>query len=81
MYGPLFNRDLCSLRVYTNINNAYNYHYLVLTLLQASLIAQLVKNLPGMLETPVRFLGWENLLEKGKATHSSILVLSWWLSW
>ena len=31
--------------------------------------AQLVKNLPAMLETWVRSLGWEDLLEKGKATH------------
>ena len=43
-------------------------------ILQASLIAQLVKNRPAVLETPVRFLGWEDLLEKGKATHSSILA-------
>ena len=34
----------------------------------ASLVAQLVKNLPAMLETWVRSLGWEDLLEKGKAT-------------
>ena len=33
-----------------------------------------------MQETPVRFLGQEDLLEKGKATHSSILGLPWWLS-
>ena len=39
----------------------------------ASLIAQLVKNLPAVWETWVRSLGWEDLLEKGKATHSSIL--------
>ena len=39
-----------------------------------SLIAQLVKNLPVMQEAPVRFLGQEDLLEKGKATHSSILA-------
>ena len=39
----------------------------------ASLVAQLVKNHPAMRETPVRFLGWEDLLEKGKATHSRIL--------
>ena len=45
----------------------------------ASLIAQLVKNLPTMQETPVRFLGWEDLLEKGKATHSSILA--WRIPW
>ena len=38
----------------------------------ASFVAQLVKNLPAMQETWVRSLGWEDLLEKGKATHSSI---------
>ena len=32
---------------------------------EASLIAQLVKNLPAMQETPVQLLGWEDLLEKG----------------
>ena len=37
-----------------------------------SLIAQLVKNPPAMQETPVRSLGWEDPMEKGKATHSSI---------
>ena len=42
--------------------------------LGASLVAQLVKNLPAMWETWVRFLGWEDPLEKGKATHSSILT-------
>ena len=46
----------------------------------ASLVAQLVKNPPAMQETPVRFQGREDLLEKGKATHSSILGLPWWLS-
>ena len=40
----------------------------------ASLVAQLVKNPPVMQETWVRFLGWEDPLEKGKATHSSILA-------
>ena len=35
-------------------------------------MAQLVKNLPAMRETWVRSLGWEDPLEKGKATHSSI---------
>ena len=43
--------------------------------LQYSLIAQLVKNPPAMQETLVRFLSWEDLLEKGKTTHSSILAL------
>ena len=39
----------------------------------SSLVAQLVKNLPTMQETWVRSLAWEDPLEKGKATHSSIL--------
>ena len=41
--------------------------------LGASLVAQLVSNLPAMWETWVQSLGWEDPLEKGKATHSSIL--------
>ena len=40
----------------------------------ASLIAQSVKNLPAMQETWARFLGREDPLEKGMATHSSILA-------
>ena len=36
------------------------------------LVSQLVKNLPAIQETWVRSLGWEDPLEKGKATHSSI---------
>ena len=40
----------------------------------ASLVAQLLKNLPAMWETWVRSLGWEDPLEKGTATHSSILT-------
>ena len=39
----------------------------------ASLVAQMIKNLPAMWETRVRSLGWENPLEEGMATHSSIL--------
>ena len=42
-------------------------------------MAQLVKNLPEMRETWVRSLGWEDPLEKGKATHSSILA--WRIPW
>ena len=44
-----------------------------------SLVAQLVKNLPAMWETWVPSLGWEDPLEKGKATHSS--VLAWRIPW
>ena len=40
----------------------------------ASLEAQLVKNPPAMQETWVQSLGWEDPLEKGKATHSGILA-------
>ena len=40
----------------------------------ASLVAQLVKNLSAMQETWAQSLGWEDSLEKGKATHSSILA-------
>ena len=46
---------------------------------QASLVAQLVKNPPAMWETWIQSLGWEDPLEKGTATHSSILV--WRISW
>ena len=46
---------------------------------RASLIVQLVKNLPAMQETSVQFLGWKDPLEKGKAIHSSIL--SWRIPW
>ena len=46
---------------------------------RASLIVQLVKNLPAMQETQVQFLVWEDLLEKEMATHSSIL--SWKIPW
>ena len=46
---------------------------------QASLVAQLVKNLPAMWETRVQTLGWEDPLEKGRATHSTILA--WRIPW
>ena len=44
-----------------------------------SLVAQLVKNVPAMQKTWVRPLGWEESLEKGKATHSSFLA--WRIPW
>ena len=44
----------------------------IIIIFGASLVAQLVKNLPAMQETQVRFLGWEDPLEEGMATHSSI---------
>ena len=52
---------------------------------RASLVAQLLKNLPAVQETQVQSLGWEDPLEKEMATHSSILGLenlmdrgAWW---
>ena len=46
----------------------YTYIY------KASLVAQLVKNLPTIQETWVLSLGWKDALEKGKATHSCVLA-------
>ena len=50
-------------------------------------MAQLVKNLPAMQETWVQSLGWEDPLEEGMATHSSILAWriridreAWWVT-
>ena len=51
----------------------------VLVICRASLVAQLVKNPPAVQETGVPPLGWEDPLEKGKATHSSILA--WRIPW
>ena len=45
----------------------------------ASFVAQLVKNVPAMWETWVPSLVWEDPMEKGKATYSSILA--WRISW
>ena len=42
-------------------------------------MAQTVNNMPAMWKTQVGFLGWEDLLENGMATHSSILA--WKIPW
>ena len=47
--------------------------------LETSLVAQMVKNVPAMRETWVRSLDWEDPLEEGMATHSSILT--WRIPW
>ena len=46
---------------------------------EASLVAHTIKNLPAMQETQFRCLGWEDPLEQGMATHSSILA--WEITW
>ena len=63
---------------YPNENRAFNHT-------GTSIAAQMVKNLPAVLETPVQSLGWEDSLEKAMATHSSILAWripmdrkAWW---
>ena len=53
--------------------------YYPLEPLRATLVAQLVKNPPAMQEPWVRSLGWEDPLEKGTATQSS--VLAWRILW
>ena len=52
---------------------------MVTNLIGASLVAQMVKNLPVMQKTQVRSLGWEDPLEKGMATQSS--MLAWRILW
>ena len=56
-----------------------HYSVVVLEGESGSLVAQLVKNLPTILETWVQSLGQEDPLEKGKAAHSSILA--WRIPW
>ena len=57
-----------------NSKNHCQYFYVVLLLFGASLVAQRVKNLLAVRETQVWSLGCEDPLEKGIATHSSILT-------
>ena len=63
-----------SLKAYTLLLEKRQVYFLGLYF-WVSLIAHLIKNLPAMQETPVQFLGQEDSLEKGQATHSSILGL------
>ena len=72
-------RPFC-LRLTPPLSITYTYQHGKLTNeLRASLAAQLVKNPPALRETWVRSLGWEDPLEKGTATHSS--VLAWRIPW
>ena len=60
--------------------NLHNNHMdQVLILLLSFLLVQMLKNPPAMQESWVRSLGWEDPLEKGTATHSSILT--WRILW
>ena len=55
--------------------------WLCQVLVEPSLVAQLVKNPPAVQETPVRFLGQEDPLEKEPGAHSSVLQFPLWLSY
>ena len=55
------------------------YGWRLVILYRTSLVTQMVKHLPTMRETQVQSLGWEDLLEKEMATHSSILA--WKIPW
>ena len=57
----------------------YPFQYSWASLVAQLLVTHLVKNPPPIRETWVRSLGWEDPLEKGKATHSSILP--WIIPW
>ena len=60
--------------IFVKIDN----HFKIPIILRAAM-AQMVKNPPAMQETRVRFLGWEDSLEKGLVTRSSILA--WKIPW
>ena len=57
----------------------YLWAFLLWLIMVTSLVAQMIKRLPTMWETWVQSLGWEDLLEKEMATHSSILA--WKIPW
>ena len=74
--AKLLASDLLSTeKFYFNISSENNHMINMCTShARASTVAQLVKNSPAMRETWVQSLGWEDPLETGKATHSSILA-------
>ena len=55
------------------------HHFGPSSYIKASLVTQMIKNLPPIQETQFRSMGWEDALEKGMATHSS--VLAWRIMW
>ena len=74
LLASFFQQHFLTLRLLVSqFSNSRNF-FIVTMFIRASLVAQLVKNPPAMQETWVRSLGWEDLLEKGKVTHSSILA-------
>ena len=77
-----FSWNFCTLYIFAHytLYILYSVHFCTLLGIQrVSLVVQIVKNLPAMQETWVPSLGWEDPLEKGKATHFSIL--DWEIPW
>ena len=56
-----------------------NFLFILIQIYQASIVAQLVKNLPAMQEIQIQSLGQEDSLEKEMATHS--IILAWKIPW
>ena len=74
---------LCGPKIISNFKCTLNMHHI--TQRRASWVVQLIKNPPAMQDTWVRSLGWEDTLEEGMATLSSILAWriptdrgAWW---
>ena len=66
----------------TGLNDfPFTFHFHLVRAKTKMGFACIVKNLPAMQETQVRFLSWEDPLEEETATHSSFLGLPLWLSW
>ena len=70
--------EQCSACIFLNYSFHFFQIYITRSEIAASLVVQLVKNLHATQENLDWFLGWEDLLEKGEATYSSILGLPWW---
>ena len=67
-------RNISTYHLFTVTFSPVFFIFFYIPVLWASLLVPMVKNLPAMWETWVWFLGWEDLLEKGKATHSVFLL-------
>ena len=70
---------LCDIWVWFDIVGVPDFDHSNRCILGASLVVQTVKNLPAVQETQAPSLGWEDPLEKGVVTHSS--VLAWKIPW
>ena len=72
--------SIVAVSLYIHTNSARGFPFLhTLSNIWVSLVAQMVKNLPAMWETRVQSIIWEDTLEKGMATYSSILA--WRIPW